>query len=101
MLKKLVERKKEIRNLKQNCFNARKDLIVITNEQEKEKTGCIQLSYRIDSHLAGSWIEGIDPERTYGIAGPYIRYCVSFNPKRPLRAPCTNTQCPMYEKNVR
>ena len=97
MFKKLAEKKER----KKQCFDARKKLIVIDDKPISNKVGCIHMSYSIGMCIAEPWVENMNPEDTYRIAGPYISYCSEFDKKNPLVRQCKNTSCPMYVNYVR
>ena len=98
MFKKQKENRQVITDMKKECFNARKQLIVISDKVDGEKIGCIKLKYEIVNYLQDPWIAGVNPENTYRIMGPRIDYCFSFNSKNPLKSTCRCTSCPMYDK---
>ena len=90
--------RKKISQLKQNCYNARNNLIVSSDNQANELVGCIKLVYFMRSVIIDAWKINIQPEDTYKVIGPYVKYCSDFDPKKLLRNPCTRVTCPMYRK---
>ena len=85
--------------LKKECFDARNDLIVLSdNKHYDEVVGCIHLVCYADRYSVFDFLSGIEPEDTYRVVGPTIKYCHAFNSQNPLSFKCEQTMCPMYSK---
>jgi hypothetical protein len=99
MFRKIIEHKRKLDALKQECFDARARLIVVADENdESAPRGCIKLKYSVGCGVLNAWRVGMKPENTYRIIGPSISYCIGFNSGNPTRCECGNTSCPMYQK---
>lgn len=101
MLKKIIEQKRQLNELRKECFEARDQLIVVSNNKTpSNKIGCIRMIYNIECGMVKPWVSGVNPENTYRAVGPTVSYCSSFDPNQPMVFLCDNTSCPMYDKYI-
>ncbi len=102
IIKEMIERKKRLNQVRKECFDARNDLIVMSDEKIlKRRCGCIRLEYTVECAIINPWTFGTKPEKTYRTVGPRISYCENFNEKNPVDFLCADTSCPMYAKYMR
>ena len=102
IITEMIERKKRLNQVRKECFDARNDLIVMSNKKILEKQcGCIRLEYTVGCAIINPWSININPEKTYRTVGPRISYCEKFDEKNPMAVLCENTSCPMYSKYMR
>lgn len=100
MFKKQIAKRQKINKLKKDCFEARQHLIGIQYQGYDEPISCIRMKYSLVSYVQDPWIAGVDPEKSYRMAGPSISYCFSFNSKKPMEHLCRCTSCPMYRDYI-
>ncbi len=101
MLKKIIEQKRQLNELRKECFEARDQLIVVSNNKTpSNKIGCIRMIYNIECGMMKPWVSGVNPENTYRAVGPTVSYCSNFDSQHPMVCICCNTTCPMYSKYV-
>ncbi|MBR2286333.1 MAG: hypothetical protein IJ866_02665 [Alphaproteobacteria bacterium] len=99
MFRKIIENKRKLDALKQECFDARARLIAVADESnESAPRGCIKLKYSIECGVLDAWRVGMKPEDTYRVIGPQISYCCEFDAINPMRHQCRNKNCPMYAR---
>ena len=102
IIKEMIERKKRLNRLRKECFDARNDLIVMSDKKILEKKcGCIRLEYTVGCAIINPWSININPEKTYRTVGPRISYCEKFDEKDPIKSKCDNKSCQMYPKYLR
>ena len=100
MLTKIKKYYQQVKQLRQECFEARKDLIVVKNQEEARKEtvgGCIEVIYDVRSCMVDEAIKNTNPESMYFIIGPTIRYCCAFDSKHLLEHPCNHQWCGAYQ----
>lgn len=99
MFRKKFEQIHKENELKQKCFEARNGLIVVSDKrQPSDDIGCINLIYSVECGIIDAWRVNVNPENTYRVIGPRIKYCYGFDNKNPLERKCTKTSCPMYAR---
>ena len=97
MFRKTIEQKRKINELKKDCFDARNNLVVVVDEERSSDTiGCIKLELAAKECIIDAWRADILPENTYRVVGPIVKYCFSFNSKKPLASQCHCSSCPKY-----
>ena len=102
MFKKMIEQKRQINQMRKECFDARYKLIVVeTDKTPANKIGCIKMIYNLECGMIKPWNSGVNPENTYRAVGPNVSYCSNFDPQRPIVCLCYNTTCPMYQDYVK
>ena len=97
MFKKVIEKRQKLNDLRKECFDARKKLVVSCDEKILTKSlGCIKLGYTVGFSIANPWVSSVEPEKVSRIVESKVSYCENFDPQYPTLLQCTKTTCPMY-----
>lgn len=102
MLKEVIAKKQKLNELRKECFDARKNLIVSCDENLLAKSrGCIKLGYVLGLSMINPWVISVEPEKVYRIVETKISYCDNFDPGYPMILQCSETTCPMYNDYIK